>query len=374
MAGAVSAFGYSVPQVVVLVFVALVLGLALAVLFWLTVGWSVYRSVKATRHQRVRDELQNQLIDGVFDPETDWDQWVEKLSSVERDVVETLLREYLPELDGRDVERLRNLGESLGIPERSQKRLERRGEYGRLYALTWLALLNRPERVHAAEFSPQTPRERAAVARLRYESDDLDDPEEGIALLLDGATSQFSVFGQDTLYRIATDDPRALLEVAATSYRSWSEPLLVQVLVICQHLGTSVTTEDLSWLTATLEHENEAVREAATLALGHVGWRSDIRSDPFLPRLVNDPAPRVRGAVYQMLALWGDHQAVETLASALQSEQDPRARLAGTDTLVGQRERLPDDSSGALEQAWAWSSEHAEFDRAARLQEKVVSD
>lgn len=95
----VSAFGYSVPLAIILVFVALVVGLALAVMFWLIIVWSVYRAVRQTRRERVRPDLENALLDRMFDPEADWDRWVSTLSDVERDVVESLLDEYVPELD-----------------------------------------------------------------------------------------------------------------------------------------------------------------------------------------------------------------------------------------------------------------------------------
>jgi hypothetical protein len=288
---AVSGFGYSVSLVTVLVVLALLIGLALTVLFWLTMGLSVARSVQDTRQERVRGELQGELLDGVFGSDTDWAEWVEGLTGTERTVVESLLDEYLRELDGQNVERLQELGDVLGIPARSRKQLERGGEYKRLQALTWLTLLGRPDVLEAADFAPRTPRERASVVRLRYENGDLEEPMEGLSLLLDGANTQFSVFGQDTLYRVAADDPAALFEIAASNYRTWSEPLLVQVLAVCPHLGTSVTAEDLSWLTATLEHESEAVRAATARALGNVGWRSDIRDGPFLDRLLQDPSP-----------------------------------------------------------------------------------
>ena len=366
MVGPISLLGYSVSLTVVLVVVALVIGLALAVMFWLTVGLSIYRSVGTTRRERVQDDLQRQLLDGTFDPEFDWNEWVAELSSVERRVVESLLDEYLRELDGENVERLRELGDALGIPARSQRRLERGGEYERLYALTWLTLLERPDRLHAADVEPRTPRERAAIARLRHESGDFDSPTAGIALLLEDSRSQFTVFGQDTLYRIGTEAPDALLDAAERNSQSWSQPLLVQVLVVCQHLTAGVTTADLSWLTAALEADNEAVREAAALALGNVGWRPDIRNELFLDRHVGDPSPRVRGAVYRMLARWGDEQALDTLAGALEREPDARARLTGTDALVGRRDRLPDEQRVVLGETWAWSREHAQYDRLAR--------
>lgn len=358
----VSAFGYSVRLIVLVIVLALVIGLALAVLFWLTIGLSVYRSVQDTRQERVRDDLQARLLDGVFSAEPEWESWVQTLSGVERDVLEDLLGEYLRELDGENVARLQELGEVLGIPERSKRRLNASGEYKRLYALTWLALLGRPEELHEADFTPETPRERASVVRLRYETDDLESPAEGVSIMLSGATSQFSIFGQDTLYRVATDDPGALFREAQEQYQNWSQPLLVQVLSVCQHVGTNVTTEDLSWFVGALEHDIPAVRAAAARALGNVGWRQDIRSEPFLNRLAQDPSPEVRGATYEMLARWGDQQAVETLSAALVAEEDARARLVGMDALVTRTDSPPADRPREFDATWAWSREHAEFD------------
>lgn len=358
----VSVFGYSVRLIVLVTVLALVIGLALAVLFWLTVGLSVYRSVQNTRQDRVRDDLQARLLDGVFSEDPEWESWVQTLSRVERDVVEDLLDEYLRELDGENVARLQELGIVLEIPERSKQRLAASGEYKRLYALTWLALLDRPEELHEADFTPETPRERASVARLRYETDDLDSPAEGVSILLDGATSQFSIFGQDTLYRIATDDPAALFQQAQEQYQNWPQPLLVQVLSVCQHIGTSVTTEDLSWFVSAVEHDVPAVRAAAARALGNVGWRQDIRSERFLERLVRDPSPEVRSATYEMLARWGDQQAIHTLSTALVDEEDPRARLVGMDALVTRTDFMPALRPPEFDTTWAWSREHAEFD------------
>jgi hypothetical protein len=373
MIGGIAVFGIGLSLDVILVVTALVVGLALVVLASLTLGLSVLRSVRERRRERVREELQDRLLERVFDPETDWDEWVAGLSSVERDVVETLLDEYIRELDGQSVANLQALGEALDIPERSESRLESGSEYDRLYALTWLALLDRPDRVRAAGFEPETVRERVAVARLRHESNDLEDAREGITIVLAETTAQLSVFGQDTLYQIALEDPGALLEIAADTYQTWSEPLLVQVLVVCRHMGSNVGTEDISWLTAALEHEREPVRAAAALALGNVGWRRDLRNAALVDRLVADPAPRVREAVYRMLARWGDQQAIEALGDALRTEGDPRARLAGTKALARQRDRFPGETTEPLERAWQWSREHVEYDRTARRQNQAVS-
>jgi hypothetical protein len=366
MATLISLFGYSVPLTVILVGIALVIGLALAVMFWITIGWSTYQSVKSDRRQAVSDELQGELLDRVFDPDVDWQSWIAGMSPTERTVLRSLLDEYLRELDGREADRLRELGVALDIPARSQKQLQRRGEYTHLNALTWLTLLERPDEYVDSAFEPRTPRERAATVRLLYESEALDDASEGLSLLLENSVSQFTVFGQDTLYRVASDDPQALLETAAANYQTWSQPLLIQVLTVFQYLGTSVSTENLSWLTATLEHESERVRATAARSLGSFGWRVDIREQAFLERLVNDPAPRVRQAVYEMLASWGDEQSLRTLIDALAAEDDARARLVGTTALAKRQERIDVDISTKLGQTWEWSREHAEYNTAAR--------
>ena len=369
--GTITGFGYSVPRIVVVVFIALVLGLALAVLFWLTVGWSTYRSVRRTRHNRVREELESDLLDRLFDPEVDWEPWVTGLSDTEREVVESLLDEYLRELDGKNAETLRRLGRDLGIPERSARQLQSREEYARLSALTWLTLLRAPDTVSEVDFQPQTPRERAAVARLRYESGDLGSPAEGIDILLADATTEFTIFGQDTLFQIARTDPAALFATAGEQYHRWSTSLLVQVLSVCEHVGSTVTSEDISWVIAMLEHDSEDVRAAAARALGQLGWRTDLRTDNLGERLVTDASPRVRGAIYQMLAAWGDSQALTLLTRTLETEADDRARLTGTNALVDYSDRLSETSSPELDGTWAWSSEHAAYDDRARRPTRV---
>ncbi len=359
-------FGSGLTSTVVVLVLGAVVGAALVALGSLTLGLSVVRAVRSKRRARVREELQDEMVDRLFDPETDWSEWVEGLSGVEREVAENLLAEYIRELDGETVETLRRLGEELGIPDRSIDRLNSRREYRRLYALTWLALLNQTDRLRTAAFQPETDRERAAVARMRHESEEFEETAEGLGLLLGGTTTQLSVFGQDTLYQIAMAEPGALFELVGDSYRGWSTPLLVQVLVVCRHVGSTVSTEDLSWLTALLEHEDETVREAATLVLGNLGWRRDVRSSRLVTRLVEDPSPRVRTAVYRMLARWGDTEALEMLTGALQTEDHPRARLAGTDALAEQREQFPVATAERLDRAWLWNKEQVEYDRLTR--------
>lgn len=362
----ITAFGYVVPMVVILVAVALLVGLALAVSFYLTISLSVYRSIKDTRRERVRPALEDGLLERLFSEKPDWESWVADLSQTERDVVESLLDEHLRELDGEDADQLRGLGDALEIPERAQRRLESGDEYNRLDALTWLTLLGRPNPYLDSEFEPQTPRERAAVVTLLKATDTLADAETGISMLLDGTNEQFSVFGQDTLYRIARDEPEPLLEKASDSYDEWPEPLLAQVLAVCAHLETSVRDGDLEWLTAALETENEAIRSSAASALGSFGWQASLRDQVFLERATDDPSPRVRAAVYEMLASWGDEEALSILLFALVEETDPRALTLGTTALVRRRDHIDTAGPTVLGNAWAWSLEHAEYDRLAR--------
>ena len=359
-------FEYVVPLVVILVAVALVVGLLLAVSFYLTISLSVYRSVEDTRRDRVRPDLRDSLLGRLFDEEPDWEAWVADLSTVERAVVESLLDEYLRELDGQEATKLRGLGEVLGIPERAARQLSHRDVYTRLDALTWLTLLDHPEPVLDPSFEPTTPRERAATVSLLESSDRLPDAATGVSMLFDGADEQFTVFGQDTLYRVARIDPEPLLQTASSEYDTWPEPLLAQVLAVCSHLETSVRDGELNWLTAALETENEAIRAAAADALGSFGWRASLRDQVFLERATDDPSPRVRAAVYQMLAKWGDQEALWILLFALVEEQHPRALTLGTTALVGRRDRIDTDAGAVLGDAWTWSEEHAAYDRRAR--------
>jgi hypothetical protein len=363
---AVTAFGYRVPLTILLVALALVVGLLLAVAFYLTVGLSVYYSVTESRRNRVRPDLRTELLDRLFAADPGWNEWVTELSAFERQVLESLLDEHLRELEGDDAETLRELGDALGIPERAGGRLESAGEYGRLHALTWLTLLRRPEPYLASAYEPLTPRERAAVVTLLDQTDRLPDAGTGVGILLDGIDEQFTVFGQDTLYRVARNDPEPLLRAGSEAYRSWPEPVLGQILAVCAHLETSVREGDLAWITAVLETGNEAMRAAAANALARFGWRASLREQPFFERAVNDPSPEVRAAVYDMLASWGDEAALQILQITLLEESNQRALTAGTAALVGHRERLDTDPARLFGAAWTWSLEHAEYDRLAR--------
>ncbi len=364
--GAVTAFGYTIPLTVILVFIALVVGLLLTVSFYLTIGLSVYRSVKKSRRDRVRPDVRTELLDRLFAETPRWNEWVEGLTAVEREVVEPLLDEHLRELEGSEAETLRELGDALEIPERAARRLDTGNEYAHLQALTWLTLLRRPEPYLESSFEPETPRERAAVVTLLQRTDRLPDAATGISILLDDIDAQFTVFGQDTLYRVARVAPGPLLRSASEAYDEWPEPLLTQVLAVCTHLETSVREGEPAWFIAVLETGNEATRAAGADALGSFGWLDLIREQAFLERAVRDPSPQVRAAVYRMLASWGDDAALTVLLDALVDEDDPRALAIGTKALVEKQDRLDTDPSDVLGAAWAWNVEHVAYDRLAR--------
>jgi hypothetical protein len=346
---------------------ALVLVLALGASIFITVQWSVYRSIRATRRDRVRPAVREAMLDQLFsETPPDWAAWVATLSRPERDVAETLLAEYLRELDGAEADRLRGLGMALGIPARAGRRLRRADEFDRLEALTWLTLLREPAPYLEADVEPTTARERAAVVTLLLETEQLPDAETGLSLLLDGVTGQFTVFGQQALYRVATLDPEPLLRRARQEYRTWPEPLLAQVLAVCAELETSIADGDLGWLTAALETENEAIRAAAARTLGRFGWRAALRDEVFIERTSRDPSPRVRIAVYRMLAEWGDDRALWSLLYALVEEEDPLALTRGTAALVRHDDRFDVDIASVFGDAYHWSTAHARFDRLAK--------
>lgn len=366
MQGSVTIGNYIVPITTILIVIGLLVGIGLLVSLALTMGLSVYQHNWATRRDELQSDVKNTILSRAFAPEPEWNDWVGSLSEIERTVAIDSLAEYLRELDGSETESLKTLGVALGLPERARAKLEQGHTYERLQALTWLIRLDTPEPYHAASYEPTTPAERAAVARLLYQTGELDHPEQGIELMLDGATDEFSVFGQDTLYRLARDAPDTMFAIGADRYQSWSAPLLAQVLLICGQLGTGVRTADISWLTASLEADDEGVRAAAARALGSFGWRPELRDSMFLARSTDDPSPRVRGAVYEMLGSWGDKEAATVLLYALVSEDEPRALVRGTNALVQRQEHIGDSGPAILGAAWAWSNEHASYDTVAR--------
>lgn len=353
------------PLVVFLIALGVVLGVVLATSACLVLGISLYRSRRDARMAPARREVKAELLDRLFAEDPEWESWVEGLSGTRRRATERLLDGYLRELEGREADRLRDLGDALGIPEREADRLTSDDEYERLRALTWLVLLERPGPYRHSTHEPETPRERAAVARLLL-TDDATEAGDVVSMLLAEPGRAFSAFGQDALYRAAEEDPAALLEVAAREYREWPRPLVVQVLTVCSHLETTLDEEGIAWLTASLEHGDPDVRVASARALGNFGWDESLRDRAFLERVVDDPSPTVRGAVYEMLADWGDDSASSALLFALVTEEHPRALTRGLNALASRREGDDESAADAFGNSWEWCLEQASYDRLAR--------
>jgi hypothetical protein len=207
------------------------------------------------------------------------------------------------------------------------------------------------------------------VVTLLEKTDRLADEETGIEILLTGIDVQFTVFGQDTLYHVARRDPAPLLRTASEAYQTWPEPLLGQVLAVCAQLETSVRDGELAWIVAVLEAGTEATRAAAADALASFGWQGSLRGRAFLESAVNDPSPRVRKAVYRMLASWGDQAALDVLRRALADETDPDVLTAGMTALARRQDRFETDPGIMLGAAWDWSLEHVTYDNLARQAE-----
>jgi len=365
---AVLPFQITVPSEV-LAAAATVLVSALVAVVIVTVGYSLRTARTTRRRTATRETVRGELLDrqyGRDDPA--WESWVESLSARERDEVESVLAVYLRELEGRDARRLAGLGEALGIDERSRRDIANGDYWDRLHALTWLALLrDPPDRELLETHCRGTPRERAAAARVLYASDAPDLATTGVNLLLDEDPAAFSVFGIDTLYRVAEGDPAPFFERAAADFDDWDPALQQQVLLATRHLHTVVGSADLSWAVRALSSPQERVRASAWGALDAYGWNPRVRSGIDLDVVGEEPSPIVRANAYRLLGTWGDPDALGALRGAAGAEPDARARVAATDALLAHRRPgseppVPD----GLDAAWRWASEHARFDRIAR--------
>jgi len=343
-------------------------GVALAFMLALMIVLSVGRSLQRFRQRRRNDELhrelQNDLLDRLYgegDPE--WETLVETLSERERSVLESLLEEYLRELKGEDAETLAGLGDALGIGKRARRLLRTGDYYERLQALTWLMLLREQPDIRFLErYATSTPRERAAAARILYVSGDPDFASDGVDLLLRNHTDPFTVFGIDTLYRVAEQEPSRLFERAGVDYRRWEPALQEQVLLATRHLSTLIGRANPTWITDLASSPVERTRVEAVRALGGFGWNRSLREQVDLEALFADPSPAVRASAYRMLGEWGDEDAVTALLAAAEREENDRARIAAAEALLGHQGRHGFAVGGGLADAWAWVAEHDAFD------------
>ncbi|WP_435064844.1 HEAT repeat domain-containing protein [Halobaculum sp. EA56] len=341
----------------------------------LTLGRSIAAARRRKRRERVHDTLRAGLLDRLYSPgDSEWDAWVRRLSRVERSVLESVLDSTLREVEGSDAETLRELSVALGIPARARRNLSSGRESVRLQALTWLTLLRDPtDEILDRSYEPSTTAERVAVARLVYAADQ-PDAEYGLSILLEDANEPFSVFGVDTLYRLAERDVETFLDRVAASASTWDSDLLAQVLLVVRSVGTPAEPDRLKWIVDQLDHPDGSVRAAAARTLGTVGWNARIRANTPLKRIIHDGDPTVRSSVYQMLGEWRTEKARTTILSALAEEADDRALVAaaralhtGNDTLA--ISALPPRARPAFE----WVREIHEYERRARTGQNVAA-
>jgi hypothetical protein len=373
----------------------LVLGSLLLAAGLVTLGYSTVAARRRRRRDPMRAALRGELLDRLYGrDEPAWDAWVAGLSAAERDELESVLDVYLRELDGRDAEQLAGLGRALGIDERSRRHIAADDYWDRSHALVWLALLrDAPDRDLLRAHCTETPRERAAAARVLYAAETDDCATTGVDLLLRDEPDSFSVFGVDTLYRVAEGDPSPFFERAAADFATWPPALQRQALLVVRHLTTVVGDADLSWVVAALSSPDPSVRAAAWRALGAYGWNRRLRDAVDLDAIADDPAPAVRADAYRALGVWGDAAALAAIDAAGTVDPDPRAQVAAAGTLIAQRgpdavaaasepPRATDRTADApvrsgdagapatevppFDVAWDWAAEHARFDRLAR--------
>lgn len=340
----------------------------LALTAFLTVGRSLQQARRRRRRAAVRDDLRSGLLERLYGGESpDWGRWVETLGGRERDVLEALLEEYLRELDGSDAAKLAGLGRALGIDERARRHLESGDMYERLGGLTWLALLaDPPDLAVLKRQCLGNQRERAAAARVLYASDHPELASIGVSLMLADRTDGFSVFGIDTLYRVAEADPKPFFDRAAGSATDWDPALQAQALLITRQVSTVTGGAELDWLLELLSSPAERTRVEATRALGGYGWKRSLRDRIDLDALRADPSPLVRASTYRMLGEWGDEDAVRTLEAAAGAEPEERARVTAAESLLPFRDRYDLTVPEPLRAAWAWADANAAFDEQAR--------
>jgi len=230
----------------------------------------------------------------------------------------------------------------------------------------------------------------AAAWRVLYAARTDDCATTGADLLLRDGPEAFSVFGVDTLYRVAERDPSPFFERAAADFATWPPALQRQALLVVRHLTTVVGDADLSWVVGSLSSPDPSVRSAAWRALGAYGWNRAVRDTVDLAAIAADPTPPVRASAYRALGTWGDAEAIAAIEAAGTADPDARARVTAAETLVSQRTSAeavdPNDppradlgtdrtasangrsvdETAAFDVAWAWAVEHARFDRLAR--------
>lgn len=308
--------------------VALGLTLMAIVLGSATILLSVVRARRDRRRKEKRDVVREELLDRLFEPDPQWDEWVNQLSSAERRELCWVLDAYLRRFRGAERESLCTLADALGIPDNARENLA--SGRGQFRSLTWLAALGEPIDYSVLEtHCTDTPRERAAAARLLYEtaSDVEAAGRRGTDILVGDGSEPLSVFGLDTLYRLNRGAATPLLSNALAAADTWSLRFRIQVLIVLRVCHADAPDEHFEWILPLVSHESPRLRTAATLALEQHGRRPALREEIEVDDHFADPSLSVRQATYYALTAWGDENAAQWLKWALFTEQNQRGLL-----------------------------------------------
>lgn len=319
------------------------------------VGVSIHRYRRDERARELRPVITAELFNRLGEDDPDWEAWVAELSPAERTAVRSAAERLLRQLRGAERRELGRLTLALGI---DQNRLQRDIESGDLYptlrALTWLALVEHSSVVDTAiEHCTWNRAVRSALARVLYENDDPRASRTGVDLLLGDGTEPLSVFGLDTLYRIARRDPSHLLERAGDDYGTWSDPVLVQVLLAVRHGRSAIGPASITWVLDCLDRDPEVQAEALVL-LGEYGWSPRIRDGVDLGAFCTHPEPTVRQATYIALGEWGD-DGLDPAIELIRNEPDDLARLVGIRVLRANGLDAIDEPSETFARTRQWA-------------------
>lgn len=324
-------------DLVVVVLLSLLLSVA-----GLTVGYSLYAARHARIRAAVKPEIRSRLLERLDEPNPAWESWVAELDGYERDVLRDLLKDYLQQLRGAERERLERLGQAMELDRWARRELASGTRHRQLQGLTWLILLEAQVDVdRLSDECTDDPDVRAACARVLHVNDHPDAITRGTDMLLTPPTP-LSVPGLDTLYQLNKSDPTPVIERGRDEHDAWPVSLVVQVLQVIGECGFVGPDVSLAWIVELQDHDSDAVRAAVAQALGDYGWRSEVADEFDLDDAVGDPSPNVRRAVYRMLGEWDNELARRRLATAVTTDEDPRARLVAAEELS---RTLPDSAS-----------------------------
>lgn len=332
-------------------------GLALVVIAFLIAVRSIRTEQRTQRKAAARPAVRAALFEHLGRETPAWDEWVARLSTIEREVLCDLLDEYLRLLDGSDREQLQPLAVALDIPSWATDTLETGDRYTKLTALDWLALVDHPP---VPDLLVQACIDdvglRAAAARVVIEQEYSNTVALGLRLLLEGRTEPLSAFGLDTLYQLTKSRPNLLVEHARFRHSEWDPALLTQVFLVIQHVGLLDVDTTLAWIIDQCEHDSPTVRAAAVRSLADSGWRPEVRSRFPTEILTSDPSPAVRQAVYRTLGDWSDADACTALYRAAHRESDPRSCFVAMMALYRSRcrDRLDVAIRREFPQLWEW--------------------